>query len=142
MKKIVRPVVMILAAMLLLSSCNGQQENVQETTTATAEVTEQAVTTTEATETTVAATTINIADAPVLKVVSNGSSKFKVVRGDSASDEVAVAAFLEERLPFYRIAEVVSEALTRIANVKADTVEELISCDRETRRITDKIIRG
>lgn len=92
MKKIVRPVVMILAAMLLLSSCNGQQENVQETTTATAEVTEQAVTTTEATETTVEETTINIADAPVLKVVSNGSSKFKVVRGDSASDEVAVAA--------------------------------------------------
>lgn len=60
----------------------------------------------------------------------------------NAADEVAVAAFLEERLPFYRIAEVVSEALTRIANVKADTVEQLISCDRETRRITDKIIRG
>ena len=60
----------------------------------------------------------------------------------NAADEVAVAAFLEERLPFYRIADVVSEALARIPNVKANTVEQLISCDRETRRITDKIIRG
>ena len=60
----------------------------------------------------------------------------------NAADEVAVAAFLEERLPFYRIAEVVSEALARMHFEAADTVEELIACDREVRKITEKIIRG
>ena len=60
----------------------------------------------------------------------------------NAADEVAVAAFLEDRLPFYRIAEIVSEALVRMHFEAADTVEELIACDREARKITEKIIRG
>ena len=60
----------------------------------------------------------------------------------NAADEVAVAAFLEERLPFCRISEVVSEALSRMPYSSADTVEELIAHDRETRKITEKIIRG
>ena len=60
----------------------------------------------------------------------------------NAADEVAVAAFLEEKIPFYRISEVVCEALERAPSGKADTLEELISCDREVRKITEKIIRG
>lgn len=60
----------------------------------------------------------------------------------NAADEVAVAAFLEGRIPFFRISEVVSEALELTRPYESDTVEKLIACDRETRRLTEKIIRG
>ena len=60
----------------------------------------------------------------------------------NAADEVAVSAFLEERIPFYRISDVVTEALQLMPDEKADSIEKLILCDREIRKITEKIIRG
>lgn len=58
----------------------------------------------------------------------------------NAADEVAVAAFLKERISFFEISEVVSEAFERMLGADAHDVEGLISCDRETRKITEKII--
>ena len=58
----------------------------------------------------------------------------------NAADEVAVSAFLSERIPFYAISEVVAEAFERMLGSVGRSVEEIISCDRETRKITEKII--
>ena len=60
----------------------------------------------------------------------------------NAADEVAVEAFLSERISFYEISEVVQKAFESMTDASASSVEELILCDRETRKITEKIIRG
>ena len=58
----------------------------------------------------------------------------------NALDEVAVAAFLDERLSFVGISEVVCEAFTRMRGRAASTVEELIAADREARAIAHSLI--
>ena len=58
----------------------------------------------------------------------------------NAADEVAVGAFLSEKISFYEISEVVAEAFSRMQGASASDVKELILCDRETRKITEKII--
>jgi 1-deoxy-D-xylulose-5-phosphate reductoisomerase len=51
----------------------------------------------------------------------------------NAADEVAVEAFLNERLSFTGIAEVVEETLARVPNRQACSVEEVLAIDRESR---------
>ncbi len=58
----------------------------------------------------------------------------------NAADEVAVDAFLKEKISFFDISEIVSEVFEGMPKCKAETVEELISFDREARKITEKII--
>lgn len=58
----------------------------------------------------------------------------------NAADEVAVAAFLSEKLSFLGISEVVSETFERMLGSRANTVEELIAFDREARSIAEQII--
>ena len=58
----------------------------------------------------------------------------------NAADEVAVGAFLSERISFSDISEVVESAFDRMLGACADSIDELILCDRETRKITEKII--
>ncbi len=58
----------------------------------------------------------------------------------NAADEVAVAAFLSERLSFVGISEAVEAAFEKMLGRSGSTVEELIAIDRETRKITEKII--
>ena len=58
----------------------------------------------------------------------------------NAADEVAVEAFLKEKISIFDISETVSEVFDRMKGASAKTVEELISCDREARKITEKII--
>ena len=58
----------------------------------------------------------------------------------NAADEVAVGAFLSEKLTFLGISDVVEETFERLCTSRADTVEELIAFDREARRIAEKLI--
>ena len=58
----------------------------------------------------------------------------------NAADEVAVGAFLSERISFSDISEVVESSFDRMLGASADSIDELILCDRETRKITEKII--
>ena len=60
----------------------------------------------------------------------------------NAADEVAVEAFLSEKIPFYRISEIVSEVFSRMMGAMASDVESLIACDRTARKITEKLIEG
>jgi 1-deoxy-D-xylulose-5-phosphate reductoisomerase len=56
----------------------------------------------------------------------------------NAANEVAVAAFLEGRLPFLGIAEVVEETLEQVEGAPARNSEELIEADAEARRIAER----
>jgi 1-deoxy-D-xylulose-5-phosphate reductoisomerase len=56
----------------------------------------------------------------------------------NAADEVAVAAFLEGRLPFLAIAATVEEALAEIDGTPARDLDDLVEADREARRLAEK----
>ncbi|MBI3027941.1 MAG: 1-deoxy-D-xylulose-5-phosphate reductoisomerase [Candidatus Rokubacteria bacterium] len=70
-----------------------------------------------------------------------------LVRGGSApvvlnaANEVAVAAFLEGRLRFTQIAQVIAEALDRVPAPGLASVEDCVAVDREARRVADEILR-
>ncbi|WP_343211721.1 1-deoxy-D-xylulose-5-phosphate reductoisomerase [Aquisediminimonas sediminicola] len=53
----------------------------------------------------------------------------------NAANEVAVAAFLEHRIGFLAIAEIVADVLARYAPPRPDTLEDVFAVDAETRRI-------
>jgi len=56
----------------------------------------------------------------------------------NAANEVAVASFLEGRLPFLGIAAAVEETLARVDGAPARDLEELIAADEEARRLTER----
>ena len=56
----------------------------------------------------------------------------------NAANEVAVAAFLEDRLPFLGIAEVVEETLEAAGGEAARDLDELIAADVEARRLAQR----
>jgi 1-deoxy-D-xylulose-5-phosphate reductoisomerase len=53
----------------------------------------------------------------------------------NAADEVAVAAFLEQRLPFPGIPEVIERVLGRTPRVRFETMEDVLTADAEARRM-------
>jgi 1-deoxy-D-xylulose-5-phosphate reductoisomerase len=56
----------------------------------------------------------------------------------NAANEVAVAAFLDGRLPFLGIAEVVADALGRADGAPARDVDDLLEADRAAREFADE----
>ena len=56
----------------------------------------------------------------------------------NAANEVAVAAFLEGRLPFLAIAATVEEALAEVDGATARDLDELVEADREARRLAER----
>jgi 1-deoxy-D-xylulose-5-phosphate reductoisomerase len=58
----------------------------------------------------------------------------------NAANEVAVAAFLEGRLPFLGIAATVEEALAEVDGAPARDLEELVATDREARRLAERAL--
>jgi 1-deoxy-D-xylulose-5-phosphate reductoisomerase len=56
----------------------------------------------------------------------------------NAANEVAVAAFLEGRLPFLAIAEVVEETLEASTGAPARDLDELVEVDAEARRLAER----
>lgn len=59
----------------------------------------------------------------------------------NAADEVAVEAFLKERISFTGIAEVLEETLERVPQRAPGTVGEVLDIDRESRITAWQIIR-
>ncbi len=57
----------------------------------------------------------------------------------NAANEVAVAAFLDERLPFTAIAEVVEETLQRLPVTQPGTLESLLQLDAEARGVAEQV---
>jgi 1-deoxy-D-xylulose-5-phosphate reductoisomerase len=60
----------------------------------------------------------------------------------NAADEVAVEAFLNRRLGFLGIAEVVSSTLETVGWRPVETVDEVLDADREAREIAASYIAG
>jgi 1-deoxy-D-xylulose-5-phosphate reductoisomerase len=60
----------------------------------------------------------------------------------NAADEVAVAAFLQEQIPFPAIAEIVEETLNRLPPRKAGSVGEILEIDRESRAVAGEVVRA
>jgi len=56
----------------------------------------------------------------------------------NAANEVAVAAFLDGRLPFLGIAEVVADVLGRVEGAPARDVDELVEADAHARALADE----
>ena len=56
----------------------------------------------------------------------------------NAANEVAVAAFLEGRLPFLGIAEIVEEALAAADGAAARDLSELVEADAAARRLAER----
>jgi 1-deoxy-D-xylulose-5-phosphate reductoisomerase len=53
----------------------------------------------------------------------------------NAADEVAIAAFLERKLPFLGIARVIEGVLRRMPRASLTNIDELIAADAEARRL-------
>ncbi|GAB4172586.1 MAG: 1-deoxy-D-xylulose-5-phosphate reductoisomerase [Rhodocyclaceae bacterium] len=60
----------------------------------------------------------------------------------NAANEVAVAAFLDHRLAFDRIPEVIAAVTQRADHGPADTLEEVLDADRAARRLASAFIAG
>ena len=60
----------------------------------------------------------------------------------NAANEVAVAAFLEGRLPFLGIAEIVEDALAAADGSPARNLAELVDADAAARRLAERGVPG
>ena len=80
---------------------------------------------------------------PVLKLAyqaqETGGSATAVL---NAADEIAVGAFLGERIPFLGIAETVAETLAKMSRKDPATVGEVLEVDRDARRVAAGVIRA
>ena len=56
----------------------------------------------------------------------------------NAADEVAVAAFLDHRMPFLGIPEVIEGVLTRTPRVKFSSIDDILAADAEARRLASE----
>ena len=56
----------------------------------------------------------------------------------NAADEVTVAAFLERRLPFNGIAEVIERVLARTPLVRFEKMDDVLGADAEARRTANE----
>jgi 1-deoxy-D-xylulose-5-phosphate reductoisomerase len=60
----------------------------------------------------------------------------------NAANEIAVAAFLDEGLPYLKIAEVVEHTLNTVSSVSAGSLETILAADAQARQITNDFIRN
>jgi 1-deoxy-D-xylulose-5-phosphate reductoisomerase len=58
----------------------------------------------------------------------------------NAANEVAVAAFLDQRLPYLQIAGVVRETLSAIQSVPASSIEIVLGADAQARRVAAQLV--
>ena len=58
----------------------------------------------------------------------------------NAANEVAVAAFLDRRLGFLGIAELVETVLQKLAVEPAENLEQLLDVDRHARRTAEHVL--
>lgn len=60
----------------------------------------------------------------------------------NAANEVAVAAFLEDRIPFLRIAEVIEETMQTVQAGKPESINDYIAADRLSREIAARFVKN
>lgn len=60
----------------------------------------------------------------------------------NASNEVAVAAFLQNRVPFLAIPQIIEQALATVKNFEPSTLDEVLAVDAEARRLATTFINA
>ncbi len=60
----------------------------------------------------------------------------------NAANEVAVAAFLDHRIPYLAIADCIAASLDRLGHAPAESLEALSALDDETRRVAERLVTG
>lgn len=58
----------------------------------------------------------------------------------NAANEVVVAAFLEDRISFLGMSDVIEQTMTRVAFLKEPTYEDYVATDQEARRIASDLL--
>ena len=71
------------------------------------------------------------------EAVAEGGAKTVAL---NAADEIAVAAFLEGRIPFQGIASTIERVLTVTPACHAESIEEVLAQDEEARRVARGIV--
>lgn len=59
----------------------------------------------------------------------------------NAANEVAVASFLEDKVGFLQMSDVVEQCLSKIPYIKSPKLEDYVSTDQETRRMAKELIK-
>ncbi len=59
----------------------------------------------------------------------------------NAANEIAVAAFLDEGLPYLRISEVVERTLNALTVIQANSLETILQVDTQARQLASKFVR-
>ena len=58
-----------------------------------------------------------------------------------AANEVAVEGFLTRRIGFLEIVQIVENTISKLAGVKANSLEEVCEIDKESRGIAEEFIK-
>ena len=59
----------------------------------------------------------------------------------NAANEIVVQAFLEDRIGFLQMSDVIAKALDKMPLIKTPTIEDYMKCDKETRLLTTELIK-
>lgn len=59
----------------------------------------------------------------------------------NAANEVVVQAFLEDKIGFLQMSDVIAKALDKMPFIKTPSIEDYIQCDEETRLLTTELIK-
>lgn len=59
----------------------------------------------------------------------------------NAANEVVNRAFLEDKIPFLRMAEVIEQAMGKVSFIQKPTYEDYLATDAETRRVAAELIK-
>ncbi|HUJ31968.1 MAG TPA: 1-deoxy-D-xylulose-5-phosphate reductoisomerase [Candidatus Acidoferrum sp.] len=91
---------------------------------------------------------LNFDEVPVKKFPCLGLAKAALREGGplpcalNAADEIAVAAFLDRRLPFPGIAAVIERVLERMSRTPLRKIDDVLAADGEARRLAREEVQG
>ena len=60
----------------------------------------------------------------------------------NAANEIVVQAFLEDKIGFIQMSDVIASALDKMPFIKTPNIEDYIQCDKETRLLTKELIKS
>ncbi|MDF2449997.1 MAG: 1-deoxy-D-xylulose-5-phosphate reductoisomerase [Bacteroidota bacterium] len=59
----------------------------------------------------------------------------------NAANEITVQAFLDDRIGFLRMSDIIASAMEKMPMIKSPGIEDYIQCDKETRILTAELIK-
>jgi 1-deoxy-D-xylulose-5-phosphate reductoisomerase len=59
----------------------------------------------------------------------------------NAANEITVQAFLEDKIGFLNMSDIIAKAMDKMPLIKTPGIEDYIQCDKETRLLTTELIK-